>query len=141
MDWYSGEKTNSVTLPINSYTYIDPTRFEKPEPGEGTVRYYLYLNLDLALKAKFLTGVLRLRAVREPIEDSTAYLDLTVTRKNCKIDSSSLDSTSDVQEWLITHEWMGAADGDYDHLRWDIKIGPEFASAKMTTRYAKAWVV
>jgi hypothetical protein len=139
MDWYSGEKTNSVDLKINSYCYVDPTRYTKPQPGEGTVRYYLYLNLDLALKAGYLTGVLRLRAVREPVEDATAYLDITVTRKDTKITSDDLDQVSDTFEWLVTHEWIGAADDDYDQLRWDIKAGPEFDHAAMTTRYAKAF--
>jgi len=141
MDWYSGQKTNEVTLKINSYNYVDPTRFERPQPGEGQCRYYLYLNLDVSLRAGYLTGVLRLRAVREPIEDATAYLDITVTRKDCKINSTKLDDVSSSFEWLITHEWIGGADDDYDTLRWDIKPGPEFDHVAMTTRYAKAFVV
>lgn len=141
MDWYSGQKTDRKSIKINSYTYIDPTRFSKAKPYEGTVRYYLYLNLDLALRADYLTGVLRIKAVREPIEDSTGYLDITVSRKDCKITSSSLDQVSSEFEWLITHEWMGGADDDFDTLRWDIKVGPEFDHAYMSTRYAKAWQV
>jgi len=141
MDWYSGQKTNSVGLKINSYNYVDPTRYTKPDDYEGTCRYYLYLNLDLALRAHYLTGVIRVRAVREPIEDQTAYSDITVTRKDCRVDDSELDQVSDEYEWLITHEWLGAADDDFDALRWDVKIGPEFDHAAMTTRYAKAWVL
>ena len=141
MDWYSGQKTNSVSLDINAYNYVDPTRYDKPDDYQGQCRYYLYLNLDVSLRAHYLTGVLRLRAVREPIEDATAYLDITVTRKDCKLTDDDLEHDSSRFEWLITHEWIGGNDDDYDSLRWDIKPGPEFDYVAMTTRYAKAFVL
>ena len=141
MDWYSGKKDNAVSIPINDYTYVDPTRWERPDPWEGTCRYIMYLNLDLSLKKDYLTGVIRIRAVREPSEDATAYRDITVSRKNCKLTTSDLDSDSGLFEWLVWVEWMGGADEDFDRLRWDIKVGPEFAKAQMTTRYAKSFLV
>jgi hypothetical protein len=140
MDWYSGEKTNKVALKINSYSYVDPSRYFRPQPGDGQCRYYLYLNLSLVLKAGYLTGVVRLRAVREPIEDGTAYLDITVTRRNTRLADVDDDDSEEI-DWLITHEWLGSSDDDYDSLRWDVRPGPEFSSASMTTRYAKAFVV
>jgi hypothetical protein len=138
-EWYSGKAAGNQALPIGKYTTIDKSLYTLPVPTKGIINYALYLNLDLILKPGYLTGVVRLRAVRQPIEDATAYLDFTVTRRYTK--TSEAARTSDVIDWIVTHDWsMGADTAIYKSLRWDVKPGPEFFKATANTRYTKAFL-
>lgn len=141
--WYSGKQLNRMNIAINKYTAITPSRYTPAV--KGSLMLELYLNFKYVLKPGYLTGVVRFRAVREtkPETDPTAYRDHTLTRKNLIITgdlAKALAKPSPEIEWLFTETWLGAGEPRLA-MHWEVRPGPEFASAAYTTRYAKAELV
>lgn len=127
-DWWSEEFTSPIVTLKRGYNELDE-RLTWTPAVDGDAHFTLYAKLRLTLREGYEAGKIRKRADRaktktQPL-DSTAYEDITV-----------IDTTADPFDWLIQGAWDGQV-WKGRSMKWLLNIGPEFASAKLMTRYAK----
>jgi len=129
-NWYSGDFTSPVVTLAHGYNDLDERLTWTPD-ADGDAHFTFYCKLRLQLKPGYWTGKIRRRADRaktktQPV-DATAYEDITVT-----------NTSGQEFEWLINVAWDGEV-WKGRSMKWLLNIGPEFASAKLVTRYAKSF--
>ena len=127
--WSKDLTTPVVTLTPGQYNYLDARLDWTPNWG-GEAHYTLYAKLLLTFKPGITVSKIRRRADRaatktQPV-DPTAYEDITVTNRS-----------GAEFEWLVNAAWDGQV-WTGRKMSWLINIPSDFASAKLTTRYAKA---
>ena len=156
-DWWSGEfnpkNSKPITLKLNTYTPLDVAlRWTFPKNGTAKdAEAILYSRLMLSLKPGYLTGVVAREYVRmakgKTTEDPTGLQDITVTRANTPVflikdgalvPNPAFLQPSPVPQWRIWADWSGELERGRSY-EWRLRVGPEFASATVVTRYGKAY--
>lgn len=127
-DWWSGDYTSPVVTLKNGYNTLDERLTWTPS-ADGDAHFILYAKLRLRLWDGLAAGKIRRRADRAKTKtqtvDATAYEDIAV-----------VNDSGEEFDWLINATWDGQV-WKGRSMKWLLNIGPEFASAKLLTRYAK----